>query len=174
MFLNGKAINNELICKVAGISESELLEAKSILAPRRRACRLENAANSSGNRNKEMEATVAKGHPATIPIGGNQSKPSVAHASPDNNHKTDTTKVKADGASGASSHKTDSTTQGSGMAHAAAARAASAPPQTEYTKEQKERARVIAEIETTINNINNYKNGLYDSPQLEINPYLTL
>lgn len=43
---------------------------------------------------------------------------------------------------------------------------------TEYTKEQKERARAIVEVERTISNINNYKNSLEQSPEAELSAIL--
>ncbi|NDV78959.1 cobaltochelatase subunit CobN [Dysgonomonas sp. 511] len=46
------------------------------------------------------------------------------------------------------------------------------PKQPEYTKEQKERARAIVEVERTINNIVNYKNALQQSPEMEIKSIL--
>ncbi|HMM01839.1 MULTISPECIES: cobaltochelatase subunit CobN [unclassified Dysgonomonas] len=46
------------------------------------------------------------------------------------------------------------------------------PKQPEYTKEQKDRARAITEVERTINNIVNYKNALLQSPELEMKSIL--
>lgn len=42
------------------------------------------------------------------------------------------------------------------------------PQKPEYTKEQKDRARAIAKVERTINNIVNYKNALEQSPEMEM------
>ena len=44
--------------------------------------------------------------------------------------------------------------------------------QPKYTKEQKDRARAISEVERTINNINNYKNALAESPEMEMKSIL--
>ena len=46
------------------------------------------------------------------------------------------------------------------------------PKKPEYTKEQKDRARAITEVERTINNIVNYKNALVQSPELELKSIL--
>jgi len=46
------------------------------------------------------------------------------------------------------------------------------PKQPEYTKEQKDRALAIAEVERTVNNIVNYKNALLQSPDLEMKSLL--
>ncbi|MDR1200273.1 MAG: cobaltochelatase subunit CobN [Tannerellaceae bacterium] len=46
------------------------------------------------------------------------------------------------------------------------------PKQPEYTKEQKDRARAIAEVERTINNILNYQNALQQSPEIEMKAIL--
>ena len=46
------------------------------------------------------------------------------------------------------------------------------PKQPEYSKEQKDKARAISEVERTINNIVNYKNGLIQSPELELKSIL--
>ena len=42
------------------------------------------------------------------------------------------------------------------------------PQLPEYTKEQKERARAIVEVERTLNNIVNYKKALENSPEMEL------
>jgi cobaltochelatase CobN len=46
------------------------------------------------------------------------------------------------------------------------------PQQPEYTKEQKDRARAIVEVEQAINNVVNYKNALLQSPEIEMNALL--
>lgn len=46
------------------------------------------------------------------------------------------------------------------------------PKQPEITKDQKDRARAIVEVERTINNIVNYKNSLQQSPELELKSVL--
>lgn len=46
------------------------------------------------------------------------------------------------------------------------------PKKPEFTKEQKDRARAITEVERTINNIVNYKNALVQSPELELKSIL--
>lgn len=45
-------------------------------------------------------------------------------------------------------------------------------PESEYTKEQKERARAILEVERTISNVTNYKNALLESPEMEMKSIL--
>lgn len=45
-------------------------------------------------------------------------------------------------------------------------------PESEYTKEQKERARAILEVERTISNVTNYKNALVESPEMEMKSIL--
>lgn len=46
------------------------------------------------------------------------------------------------------------------------------PAQPEYTKDQKDRALAIAEVERTIGNIANYKNALLQSPEMEMRSIL--
>jgi cobaltochelatase CobN len=46
------------------------------------------------------------------------------------------------------------------------------PQQPGYTKEQKDRARAIMEVERTINNVVNYKNALLQSPETEMKAIL--
>lgn len=166
--LNGKQVNNELICAVAGINESELQEAKDILAPPRRGM-TRGSANPSNSQRKAMEEDVAKGYPASIPIGDNgKSKPLGGHPAgiPRGNSDSPSSKVKVDEA--AEAPKTDSAKHATGLAEAAAARAAAAPVKTEYTKEQKDWARAITEVDRTISNINSYKAALEESPKQEL------
>ncbi len=49
---------------------------------------------------------------------------------------------------------------------------AAKPRQPEYTKEQKDRARAIAEVERTLRNITNYRNALLQSPETELKSIL--
>ena len=44
--------------------------------------------------------------------------------------------------------------------------------QPEYTKEQKDRARALSEVERTIKNISNYRNALEQSPEMEMKSIL--
>jgi len=46
------------------------------------------------------------------------------------------------------------------------------PQMPEFTKEQKEKARAIAEVERTVNNIVNYRNALQQSPEMEMKSIL--
>lgn len=90
--LDGKTIDNDLICKIAGITEKELAEANDIMAPR----------------NQGMMSMMMMG----------------------------------------------------------------APAKTEYSKEQKESARVIVEVERTLRNVNNYREALRHSPETEMKSLL--
>ncbi|MDR1055549.1 MAG: cobaltochelatase subunit CobN [Prevotellaceae bacterium] len=175
--LNGKQVNNALICNIAGISESELQEAKEILTPRRRGMMSGNQGKQSDdNSGKTIAAAIAKGHPASISIGGNgKDKPSEHPAGmPKMSAKPDSAKGESDGAIGSIKQLIDTNKHGkaSNMANTAATRAASAPVKAEYTREQKDHARTIIEVERTINNIVNYKTALQESPQLEIKSLL--
>lgn len=104
--LGGKAVNNALICSVAGLTENNLAEAKTILNPPKRGMM---GGGSSGSSSAQKPAGM-----------GGKDKPKAL----------------------------------------------------EYTKEQKDRARAIAEIERTINNITAYKIGLEQSPELEMKAIL--
>lgn len=110
--LNGKAVDNTLICRIAGIAESKLEEAKTALTPSRPNLVSKATSGSTG------------GHPSHIPKVG--SKP---------NHAATASKL-------------------------------------QYTKEQKEQARAILEIERTVNNVINYKLALQNSPEYELKSVL--
>lgn len=104
--LGGKVVNNALICSVAGLTENDLAEAKTILNPPKRGMM---GGGSSGSSSAQKPAGM-----------GGKDKPKAP----------------------------------------------------EYTKEQKDRARAISEIERTINNITAYKIGLEQSPELEMKAIL--
>lgn len=148
--LSGRAVNNALICSTAGITEKDLEEAKTILTPPRRGMM---PASSSPAKTGGHPANVPKtgGHPSFIPKIGE--RPTHAGGS---------------GHPGAMPAKqADDSTKKEGMADMAAANAKK-PATVEYTKAQKDRARAIAEIERTINNITAYKVALEQSPELEL------
>lgn len=156
--LNGKSVNDALLCDLAGITQKELVEANTILNPPRRGMMGMGSTSSSSNnqaQSKAMEDAVAKGHPANIPMGGDH----PAGVPKTGGHPAGIPKIGA---------KPDTAKAVANMADAAEARAVSAPKQTEYTKEQKDWARAIAEVERTVNNINSYKNALLQSPELEM------
>lgn len=141
--LGGKNIDSTLICTVAGITTKDLAEAKTILSPPRR--RMGSMSQNSGSQQGKPNGnaeTKTGGHPSWIPKSGE--KPS-GHP-----QTMDSAKV-------------------SGMAASANMGKPKAP---EYTKEQKDRARAITEVERTINNIVNYKNALQQSPEMEIKSVL--
>ncbi|PXV63200.1 cobaltochelatase CobN [Dysgonomonas alginatilytica] len=148
--LGGKAVNNALICSVAGLTEDDLTEAKTILNPPRRG--MMGGGSSSTQKPAAMggKPTAAKpsgGHPSSIPKDGN--KPANMGADkPSHPQNADTAKQSKP---------------------ATASMGGKDKPKTpEYTKEQKDRARAISEIERTINNITAYKTGLEQSPELEM------
>ncbi|MDR1875997.1 MAG: cobaltochelatase subunit CobN, partial [Flavobacteriaceae bacterium] len=220
--LGGKAVNNAVICNIAGITEKELEEAKEILTPPRR-MRTSGSSNNtatkpagghaSANSDKKTMANVSHSKEGANPHGssasgsphGTNAKNPHGSSSGSSPHGTDAksphgssasssphgTNAKSPHGSSASSsphgtdaksphgsssssspHGTDAksphgnsssgSSQGSGMA--------SAKPQ--YTKEQKAKARAIADIERTINNIRAYKDGLQNSPELELKSLL--
>lgn len=151
--LSGKIVNDAMICSVAGIAQKDLIEAKAILNPPKKGM----AASSSGTSNSKNPAAKPAhgGHPAGIPKSGKmretvkemlaaEGKSTDANAGGNNNqsHPQATKPV------------TDKAKEGK-------------PQASEYTKEQKERALAITEIERTINNIVAYKIALEQSPEQE-------
>lgn len=154
--LGGKAVNNALICNVADITENDLTEAKTILTPPRRGMMGGASSSSSAQKpvsmgGKPTDGKPSGGHPASMPKDG--AKPaSMGTDKPSHPQSTDTAKQsKPATASMGGKDK---------------------PKAPEYTKEQKDRARAISEIERTINNITAYKTGLEQSPELEMKAIL--
>lgn len=178
--LDGRVVNNELICRTAGIDESALQEAKTILNPPKRDMPAMMSGNASPAGSKQEEA-VKKGHPAHIPISG---------ATKSSDKKDSSEKEGAPKTSGhpswipktgkkpkdSNSHPQNEREHPAHIAtnEVSSSASASMPPQDrpnakpEYSKEQKTRARAIAELERTINNIVHYKKSLSESPEKEL------
>lgn len=155
--LGGKSVNNALICSVAGITEGDLAEAKTILNPPRRGMMGGGASPSSSAPKpaamggKPTDAKPSGGHPASMPKEG--AKPAnMGDVKPSHPQNTDT----------AQQNKPAMPSMGG----------KDKPKAPEYTKEQKDRARAISEIERTINNITAYKAALEQSPELELKAIL--
>lgn len=154
--LGGKAVNNALICNVADITENDLTEAKTILTPPRRGMMGGASSSSSAQKpasmgGKPTDGKPSGGHPASMPKDG--AKPaSMGTDKPSHPQSTDTAK-----------QNKPATVSMSGK---------DKPKAPEYTKEQKDRARAISEIERTINNITAYKTGLEQSPEFEMKAIL--
>lgn len=149
--LGGKAVNDALICQTAGITEQELGEAKTILTPPQRgmAAMMAAAAMSKGGKPAGMGGKSSGGHPSFIPKIGKRPEHTKAVA--------DTQKQ------GKPQHPGGA---GSAMGQGK-------PKAPEYTKAQKDKARAIAEIERTINNITAYKTSLEQSPEAELKSILS-
>ncbi|MDR1226245.1 MAG: cobaltochelatase subunit CobN [Prevotellaceae bacterium] len=138
--LSGKAVSHTLICSVAGITQKELTEAKTMLAPRSGMAAMMSAveAKKENGKHPANAPKSGKGHPSWIPKMGSR---------PESTKKGEKPKDKA-------------------------ATAQFAMPT--YTKEQKDHARAIAEIERTINNITVYKTALEQSPEMELKSILNV
>lgn len=143
--LAGKTVDDELVCAVAGITAAELGESKTILNPPKRG----------------MAAMMASGNDTPK---DDSKKPETAMPK-DGSAKAEMPKRPEVGATkDLSVTKSESPPAGADM-----------PGQSqthEYTKEQKEKARMIAEIERTIRNILHYKSALEESPELEFKAML--
>jgi cobaltochelatase CobN len=159
--LDGKPVNDELICKLANISEKELNEAKEILVPPKRGMPAMMVENNSSSSKKEAENSG--GHPAWIPKIGKRPTETIKDK---NNKKDEQPKTDA--------HPAGITKMGEmpDTIKQALDNRNNTENKPEYTKEQKERARAIVEIERTIININNYKNALEQSPEFELKSLL--
>jgi cobaltochelatase CobN len=157
--LNGRAVNNALICSMAGITEKELDESEQILAPPSRGMMVRSArASVSGT--GSMHHAKSGGHPGGIPKTGEMPefvKQMLAKES------------KEEKTSG-HSHVKDSAKKSSSSMRGTAMTAKVKAPQ--YTKKQRERARAISEIKRTINNIVAYKTALEQSPEAELKSIL--
>lgn len=140
--LNGKTVDDALICRTAGITMQDVEEAKKILAPKTFTMMMAAMANDSG---KGGQSSAKGGHPRGM--GGHPAGIPKFGKRPDNIPKHPTAEEKK-------------TEKPSGMSMAAKA--------PEYTKEQKDRARSILEVERTIKNIVNYSTALRESPELEM------
>lgn len=142
--LAGRTVNDELICAVAGITAAELEESNAILNPPKRGMM---AAMAAGGDGPKMETKK----PETGMSGGMPKDGMVQRPGEGTSQDSSVT-------------RRESPTAGMGMPGQMKA--------PEYTKEQKEKARMIAEIERTINNIRHYKSALENSPELEFKALL--
>lgn len=155
--LNGKTVDSAVICSTAGITVKDLAEAKTILTPPRRGMgAMAQSSKSSGKPSGKPE-TKSGGHPSWIPKSGEKLVDSAK------GHPVEMGKGEKP------VHSQDINSAKAGPQKPATAEK---PKKAEYTKEQKDRARAITEVERTINNITNYKNALLQSPELEIKSIL--
>ncbi len=145
--LNGsEQISDTRICAIAGITAEELAEAQEITralnAPQDMMARMMAMQASGGAMQHPSGASAEKGsgakHPSWIPKVGKR----PANVGSDKDEKT--------------------------SERSAAAMQAMMTGMKEYTKDEKELARVIMEIERTIRNVGNYKAALEQSPEAEL------
>ncbi|WP_029902611.1 cobaltochelatase subunit CobN [Prevotella sp. 10(H)] len=155
--LSGKTVDSTLICTVAGIATKDLAEAKNILTPPRRGMGTMSSSSAAGSKpaSRKPEAKPG-GHPAGMPKYGN---------------KPDTGKELSEGM-GKPQKRGQPYAMDTSKAEKPKSGGMEKPKKPEYTKEQKDRARAITEVERTINNIVNYKNALLQSPEMEIKSIL--
>lgn len=153
--LNGRTVNDALICNIAGITEKDLAESKLILNPPKpnRRAMMGDSSKPKDNNTDKTKTSSGGGHPAGIPKSGGKMPDSAKNKLEAENVKKDSTEAKPQG------NKPSDMREGK-----------SGKP--EYTKSQKERALAIGEIERTINNINNYKIALQSSPECEMKSLL--
>ena len=189
--LDGHPVNNELICKLAGISEKELQESKNILNSPTQGMPMVNTDNNTFDSKKE-DSKSGGGHPAWIPKIGKKPEKAKQEISKENNEvkgnehplhipKTGATTSSDKNSDNISTSKEEQPKSDGHPAHiprtgnmsdSSVKTQATQQPKTEYTKEQKQRAGAIIELERTINNIINYKNALLKSPEIELNSIL--
>jgi cobaltochelatase CobN len=141
--IDGKPVGDELIGAIAHISPKDLDEAKTILAPPRRAMPafVSSDASSSGastGQTGHNSSSSRGGHPSWIPKIGKRPDATVAEQSSQTSLPESPEK----------------------------------PKQQEYTPEQKNRARAIVEIERTLRNVTAYKKALEESPEQEFQSLL--
>lgn len=145
--LSGQKVESSLICQFAGIKEDDLLESKKILNPPKRGMAAMMAAMSdSQSSTSKSNKPKTGGHPAGIPKIGKM--PDFVKKMLEDEKKKEP-KVNTEGKPKAEK-----------------------PVKSEYTKEQKDKARAISEIERTINNILVYKKALEESPEMELKSLL--
>ncbi len=155
--LAGKTVDSTLICSVAGISSKELAEAKTILTPPRRGMMggMGGGNNPGGNSGGGHPAGVPKtggGHPSWIPKVGK--RPETTPSNSPKGGELEQAKSSSD------KNKIDPKSPLRGDLEGC------------YSKQQKDQARAIAEIERTINNISAYKTALEQSPEMELKSVL--
>lgn len=141
--LNGKVVDDALICRIAGVTMEDIAEAKKILTPKTRgmmamAAMQKDSIQVGKPTQKGGHPASMGGHPAGIPKIGKKPNNMPPHSAGEGEQSEKTTAMKMP---------------------------AKAP---EYTKEQKDRARSILEVERTIRNIVNYSVALRQSPELEM------
>ncbi len=150
--LAGKTVDSTLICSIAGISQKELAESKTILAPP-----LRNMAALMGGGTASAGKSTGGGHPAGVPKtgGGHPSSIPKMGEAPSSSPK------------GGESKQTKASAQNETNQKSPLGGDLEGP-----TKAQKDHARAIAEIERTINNITAYKIALEQSPERELQSIL--
>ncbi|MDR2563079.1 MAG: cobaltochelatase subunit CobN, partial [Prevotellaceae bacterium] len=144
--IGGKEVNDALICSVAGINSKDLEEIKTILAPPRRAMP---GSMPSGTKSSDAKQSSGGGHPAWIPKFGKPPHGDESSDAESKKQKAESRRQKAESGNISSAEK----------------------PKV-YTKEEKNRARAISEIERTIRNIVKYKKSLEESPEQEFQSIL--
>ena len=144
--LKGKPVSEELVCSIGNLSTADLSKAKEIMAPKKRSMGPATETNGSGSSNAKPAVSEKSGggHPAWIPKIGKRPESSKTASSNHGQKTSDSTAQKPDAKTGATQVK------------------------KEYTKEDKAWARTVVELERTLLNVNNYKNSLEQSPELEM------
>ena len=166
--LAGKAVTDELICALGGISPAELNESKLILNPPKKGMAAMMAAAN--------EAPVVKSLPNSA--NGKKNRPKVDSTSGATSLKDNAKgKKKPDSAKANGTIKPEAThatkTDPIGLTKPKSTNGKPDMPKTpEYSKEQKEKARAIVELERTVYNIIKNKIALEVSPELEFKAML--
>lgn len=214
--LNGKEVNDALICAVAGITTKDLEEAKTILAPKKRSMMGGGSSSSMSATSNEKSGETGRqgGHPAWIPKFGKKpdnmqaQHPMEQTPSEKSAEMSETRPEKPEGMGDAKPGRPESMGEdkperpaemgegkperpsemgegrpgkpagmsdgkpekpvGKGDAKPGKPEGMGASKAPEYSKEQKDKARAIAEVERTIKNIVNYSTALRQSPELEM------
>lgn len=174
--LSGKAVNPTLVSNLAGISVTELEEAKTILAPKKRGMPTGMSSESGASKTGGHPAGISKsdggGHPSWIPKVGKRpestKRDKVSDGKPATGGHPHSEKPMGE------SHTPPQTKDTSKMPDSAklygkpnARQGMSHTQPKEYTKAEKARARSIVELERTVLNVVAYKNALQQSPEAE-------
>lgn len=145
--LGGRTVDDAYICSLAGITPADIAEAREIVTPpaERMMAAMTAAMTSGGGKTDASGGSdgSAGGHPAGVPKSGG-------------GHPSWIPKFGS---------RPGSTKDGGGKP---AAGHPAMPVAPVYSKEQRERAAAIVEIERTVRGVANYRTALQDSPEAEM------
>ncbi len=150
--LGGRKVDDAFVCLIAGIQEKDLEASKNILTPPRSSMMMAMMSGNAANGNPS-KGNATGGHPANIPKSGG--------------HPAGIPKT--------GSHPGAKTPEQAMPEGKPADRPTARPAMPEkptYTKEQKDKARAIAEVERTLKNVQAYKTALEQSPAMELQAVL--